>query len=1143
MFSNDVFSQKRLVPPVVVCPVGEHSDLRVPPPSNFRKRIGNGRTLATPNTANIVVNYIGFSEQDQDAQNAFQYAVDIWSTLIKSDVTIYVDATYEELESGVLGAASASEVVKGLAGLPNDSTYYPIALAEKMIGKGINEPGLSDINASFSSEADWYFGIDGETPEGLIDFVTVVLHELGHGLGFVSYDNYDSGIGLVFPGAYSNYIVDNNGTSIFAFPNESVRLGDFLTNENLFLNATQATIANGDVNPKIYAPTNYNGGSSISHWDESTYNGTSNALMTPQVGSGESIHDPGANMMGLFADMGWVHTRLAHQPKTIVDNFTDDIHLVIEVISDTTLIAEEPTIHYSFDGFETQMDVLMTDMGSSRYEITIANPGTRSTLEYYIDGVTDVLNRNYFSPSSQSNRHKVLIDNWPSVVAPFTLTDGGNFEGISNFRQLPLRGNTMIWEQGAPSNVLNEVSSGTQAWKTDLDANLLIPDTDFATALITPKIDLSDHVADYVLQFDLSMDIETPAAGLGVLYSVDGGITWLDLGKTEDGRGDGWYNYKDVDSYFFTKYAWSLDNTDEAPQTVYYNLSEIVGEGQSEVYFAFVFSMTNGYIEEVYDFDGVMIDDFQITKTEPRASFYVQSGEINFPGKEVPFSFTSNGADSYSWDFGDGNTSEEKNPIHIYQNGGSYDVTLDITYPNGTHSNTVNSAISIINRRTPTYDLEDGGNMEIANGDFRVDNVSGTPFELGMSTVAGKNGTTSGENAWVTGISTNEYQNKSVAYLYSPLFDFSKNGVYKMSFMANYSFENRWDGFIMEYSLDLGDNWHQLKPEVTDNWYDAIAIDNEEQGWPDIPLFTGTTNEFVEKVAYISELSQMGDIAFRVYFKSDYAEEGVGMAFDDFSLTFEEPEDAIPNFSFSGDTGCSGQKVIFTDTSTGNILDYSWDFGDGASPEVATGEGPHEVTYTSESSALSSVTLSVTGIQNGVQSITQSNVISSSPTPVATFLEEDNGDDALLKLVGVSGAESYQWYLDGNPVSGATSAEYITSDFGEYVLEVTNGSCVIASSAKVFTPITSIGSIDFNDQISVYPNPSEDGLFMIELPTELKSEASYTVYSLIGSIVKTQSVRPTGSALVLDLSNLVRGTYLLKIATDSEIGVKKLVID
>ena len=53
--------------------------------------------------------------------------------------------------------------------------------------------GEQDIITSFNSHAavDWYFGTDGNTPSRRRDFVSVVLHEIGHGLGFISFATVD----------------------------------------------------------------------------------------------------------------------------------------------------------------------------------------------------------------------------------------------------------------------------------------------------------------------------------------------------------------------------------------------------------------------------------------------------------------------------------------------------------------------------------------------------------------------------------------------------------------------------------------------------------------------------------------------------------------------------------------------------------------------------------------------------------------------------------------------------------------------------------------------------------------------------------------------------------------------------------------
>ncbi len=51
--------------------------------------------------------------------------------------------------------------------------------------------------------------------------------------------------------------------------------------------------------------------------------------------------------------------------------------------------------------------------------------------------------------------------------------------------------------------------------------------------------------------------------------------------------------------------------------------------------------------------------------------------------KQVAFQGLTHSAISWLWDFGDGNISNEQNPVHIYENGGFYTVTLTATGNSG----------------------------------------------------------------------------------------------------------------------------------------------------------------------------------------------------------------------------------------------------------------------------------------------------------------------------------------------------------------------------------------------------------------------------------------------------------------------------
>lgn len=60
---------------------------------------------------------------------------------------------------------------------------------------------------------------------------------------------------------------------------------------------------------------------------------------------------------------------------------------------------------------------------------------------------------------------------------------------------------------------------------------------------------------------------------------------------------------------------------------------------------------------------------------EPYAEFNVS--EFSVPqGSSIEFYNYSRNAESFLWDFGDGETSTEDNPIHIYNSAGTYTVTL-----------------------------------------------------------------------------------------------------------------------------------------------------------------------------------------------------------------------------------------------------------------------------------------------------------------------------------------------------------------------------------------------------------------------------------------------------------------------------------
>ncbi|WP_179334131.1 T9SS type A sorting domain-containing protein [Winogradskyella costae] len=336
----------------------------IKPPTNILQKMARG----SENCATFIVDYNGFTPE---AQAAFQFAVDIWSNSIESSVPIRVSANFGELDEGVLGGAGPTSFSTiSVDGLPSNIAF-PIALAEKLAGEELTNFGeetSTDIQATFSSTANFYFGLDGNTPINHVDFVSVVLHELGHGLGILGFGNVDDpddptqGLLRVqgFIGIWDNFIENGTPTALTTFEDPSAELLSEITGNNLFSNGPITTAQNGGVKPSTYAPTVYRRGSSYSHWDEGTYPpGHPNSLMTPSIGLGEAIHNPGLVTLGFMEDMGWGICG----GTLSVDNFNLS------------------TIKVSPNPFNSSIDILLDAHSSDTFSIDITDLNGRQILK------------------------------------------------------------------------------------------------------------------------------------------------------------------------------------------------------------------------------------------------------------------------------------------------------------------------------------------------------------------------------------------------------------------------------------------------------------------------------------------------------------------------------------------------------------------------------------------------------------------------------------------------------------------------------------------------------------------------------------------------------------------------------------------
>ncbi len=256
-------------------------------------------------------------------RNALLRAAQMWADVLVSPVEIVVEVGFNPLscdsESAVLGQASASTLHIEFAGAPERNVYYVAALANRLAGVDLCPPGRctnsADIRATFSSSFGttcefggfWYYGFDESPPPGAADFITVALHEIGHGLGFISFARLSTG-GL-FRSRFDAFTaqMEYHGVGPFAEITNSSRADAFVSGDRLHLIgartlAAGAVLSQGlgeDGHVQLYAPGVIEGGSSVSHFDTALF---PNQLMEPVLRF--AAHDVGL-AAAVLSDLGW----------------------------------------------------------------------------------------------------------------------------------------------------------------------------------------------------------------------------------------------------------------------------------------------------------------------------------------------------------------------------------------------------------------------------------------------------------------------------------------------------------------------------------------------------------------------------------------------------------------------------------------------------------------------------------------------------------------------------------------------------------------------------------------------------------------------------------------------------------------------
>lgn len=235
-------------------------------------------------------------------------------------------------------------------------------------------------------------------------------------------------------------------------------------------------------------------------------------------------------------------------------------------------------------------------------------------------------------------------------------------------------------------------------------------------------------------------------------------------------------------------------------------------------------------------------------------------------------------------------------------------------------------------------------------------------------------------------------------------------------------------------------------------------------------------------------------------------------------------------------TFCSGSSALLQALPAGPLNTYLW---------TRDGDTLSETGNTHNALVKGTFKTLVTD-ENGCSKWSAGLKISVNPSPTATITPMGPTtipSPGSVKLrASNSAGYTWQWFMDGNPIPGATLRDYIATAGGSYTVSITRGSCTSVSSAVDVTQSAlkeirgNTSAPDFN--LSAYPNPVNDQLTIAVNGIEVVNASLYIV-DMNGRLVATyQAYDHTTS---ISMGNLPVGVYFVRYKDAERTGTIKVV--
>lgn len=264
---------------------------------------------------------------------------------------------------------------------------------------------------------------------------------------------------------------------------------------------------------------------------------------------------------------------------------------------------------------------------------------------------------------------------------------------------------------------------------------------------------------------------------------------------------------------------------------------------------------------------------------------------------------------------------------------------------------------------------------------------------------------------------------------------------------------------------------------------------------------------------------------------------GTGAGFNLDAVEMTTPP-LIVNFTVSSNSPCSGTGVNFTDISSGNPTAWTWSFP-GGTPSVSNVQNPVNIRY--DTPGIYDVSLSVSnGITTGTK--IKTGFINVKSSPVANLGNDTSlcAWNTILLDVGNPGG-TYLWS------TGATTQTIVADSSGvgfgshDFWVNVANSTgCEAKDTINiVFETCSGMAEVEIKPTVTVFPNPPIDHFI---LNIHGFDGGNWQLLSFAGTIVKQSAISAKHYKATVNVREIPRGIYLLKVQIKDAILVKKIIL-